>query len=215
MSYDFYRQAIYILLPIEGSPDHWWVTTIETQENIGLAILKGHQIIGELRLTTLINNQSHWNWRVTRSLVSYDVAIAIIANPMFYWRVTRSLVSYDLSKESINFLASLLKGHQIIGELRLLFVFFWIMYWLIEGSPDHWWVTTIHEHNSFRKIIEGSPDHWWVTTYWLNSLSYINNWRVTRSLVSYDGFKTFKHNVTQIEGSPDHWWVTTLFTVAW
>ena len=103
------------------------------------------------------------DWRVTRSLVSYD-----------------GIFSYTTSKAEI------------------------------EGSPDHWWVTTIHSyvqlllpvhwrvtrslvsydnflgHSLYPKAIEGSPDHWWVTTIAGFASASSLNWRVTRSLVSYD-----------------------------
>ena len=101
---------------IEGSPDHWWVTT---------------------RWWPLY--QCWWNWRVTRSLVSYDM------------KTTSLTCSFSL------------KGHQIIGELRQ-----------INGSIRCW------------DLIEGSPDHWWVTTNGLSCFDSHFNWRVTRSLVSYD-----------------------------
>ena len=81
--------------------------------------LKGHQIIGELRLSGFYDCVSAKDWRVTRSLVSYDnnelffiiggklkghqiigelrrSKIMKGAKAPFNWRVTRSLVSYDL-----------------------------------------------------------------------------------------------------------------------
>ena len=101
------------------------------------------------------------------------------------WRVTRSLVSYDHSPLSP-------KGFNSI-----------------EGSPDHWWVTTTdYLLNLFAKI-EGSPDHWWVTTQIGKAPSLWRNWRVTRSLVSYDSGLEGLQDFELIEGSPDHWWVTT------
>ena len=165
MSYDSFLQYSAETKVIERSPDHWWVTT---KSNLYYCINK--------------------NWKVTRSLVSYD--IAMIAKPMFScierspdhwwvttseqtlakvgfedWKVTRSLVSYDNSTESL--------GAKL----------------LIERSPDHWWVTTPYCSYNFCCTIERSPDHWWVTTAGLfSSLSENKNWKVTRSLVSYDSF---------------------------
>ena len=104
-------------------------------------VLKGHQIIGELRLASFVWFTWFSNWRVTRSLVSYDVK--------------------SLSKP----LPASLKGHQIIGELR-------------QGTADYF--------NT--KNIEGSPDHWWVTTIFSSRYMYFKDWRVTRSLVSYDWY---------------------------
>ena len=215
---------------IEGSPDHWWVTTQGKHSDVQLLRLKGHQIIGELRLHWSWLHTSFQYWRVTRSLVSYDIThswgccCCIEGSPDHWWvttiaicfkldaddwRVTRSLVSYDESIWASNFLPSL-KGHQIIGELRLSFQHQLKKTRVIEGSPDHWWVTTlslscfdshfklkghqiIGELRLWRPafndsdIIEGSPDHWWVTTCCCisNSIYHL------------------------IEGSPDHWWVTT------
>ena len=56
------------------------------------------------------------------------------------WKVTRSLVSYDHKWVKVVPKISL-KGHQIIGELRLI-ICCQIAHCLIERSPDHWWVTT-------------------------------------------------------------------------
>ena len=127
-------------LQIEGSPDHWWVTSeLKASYSLLPYRLKGHQIIGELRP---VSNKVRWylprDWRVTRSLVSY---------------VTLSTVS----------------------EGRL----------YIEGSPDHWWVTSEQQYILL-------PPHWRVTR---SLVSYVypaavmildpEDWRVTRSLVSY------------------------------
>ena len=63
----------------------------------------------------------------------------------------------------------------------------------------------------FRVYIEGSPDHWWVTTSKATLPTVgVLNWRVTRSLVSYDNYPAIFDSNWVIEGSPDHWWVTTL-----
>ena len=133
---------------IEGSPDHWWVTTIPSECFKLPKKLKGHQIIGELRLMTPTLHCIMWDWRVTRSLVSYDLISNLQSIPLEDWRVTRSLVSYDYS-------------YLININNRV-----------IEGSPDHWWVTTAFFISSAKVFfIEGSPDHWWVTTWPFNSAS--------------------------------------------
>ena len=170
---------------------------------------------------------------VTRSLVSYDPWRTIMKTLTLYWKVTRSLVSYDIQKQ-IQSACIQLKGHQIIGELRLyrclspLFIGqlkghqiigelrpypiaiedSWV---IIERSPDHWWVTTEGYHLFFcfmslkgHQIIgELRPA--------LSASSWIDqrNWKVTRSLVSYDKAPAFNWDVANIERSPDHWWVTT------
>ena len=130
-----------------------------------------------------------------------------------------------------------LKGHQIIGELRLECSYLYDRYSYIEGSPDHWWVTThVTIPCQYPLLIEGSPDHWWVTTLFISCKIFFLNWRVTRSLVSYDNSDfiptpkavlkghqiigelrlwrpAFKLSDITIEGSPDHWWVTTKMAI--
>ena len=81
------------------------------------AVLKGHQIIGELRLSCVLLSLFKYNWRVTRSLVSYDlreyrkVNRHHIEGSPDHWWVTTWLCLYSASD-------LWLKGHQIIGELR-------------------------------------------------------------------------------------------------
>ena len=99
VSYDHVGFQIGVESYIEGSPDHWWVTTLLRQDNIEILY-----------------------WRVTRSLVSYDSKKSWCSLSV-NWRVTRSLVSYDQSLP-LNQKPSILKGHQIIGELRQ-FVLHW------------------------------------------------------------------------------------------
>ena len=172
---------------IEGSPDHWWVTTLRLPSVVLLLKLKGHQIIGELRQVCGGRLYACFHWRVTRSLVSYDCRYVVPNAKCWHWRVTRSLVSYDLVNKIVRFFILIegspdhwwvtttqslskivgywLKGHQIIGELRPLMGYLLNSSLEIEGSPDHWWVTTslIDFEHRFCSI-EGSPDHWWVTT---------------------------------------------------
>ena len=50
-------------------------------------------------------------------------------------------MSYD-DLQLVNEIKIWLKGHQIIGELRLLLKTQILHLLRIEGSPDHWWVTT-------------------------------------------------------------------------
>ena len=104
---------------IERSPDHWWVTTNLSALITRSVTLKGHQIIGELRLNIVfIIVVIDKNWKVTRSLVSYDTLFLPVST------------SFSL------------KGHQIIGELRLSNATLPTVGTGIERSPDHWWVTT-------------------------------------------------------------------------
>ena len=118
--------------------------------------------------------------------MSYDQFTVAICRPAFNWKVTRSLVSYDLISSTLD------------------------TFHFIERSPDHWWVTTsificsykplplkghqiIGELRPSRcaktcdtQLIERSPDHWWVTTVFNMRYIWYPNWKVTRSLVSYD-----------------------------
>ena len=79
-----------------------------------------------------------------------------------------------------------MKGHQIIGELR---------HPVDLGG---------HAPN-----IEGSPDHWWVTTevgVWIVVVRTLKGHQIIGELRLYTVTNSF---VNSIEGSPDHWWVTT------
>ena len=127
------------------------------------------------------------HWKVTRSLVSYDFGILLVL-VCTNWKVTRSLVSYDAT----NFLAvasrsierspdhwwvttlwispryetSSLKGHQIIGELRLpkrkaIYCCHLLKGHQIIGELRHRALALSYLTSS----IERSPDHWWVTTF--------------------------------------------------
>ena len=97
-------------------------------------------------------------------------------------------MSYD-DLQLVNEIKIWLKGHQIIGELRLLLKTQILHLLRIEGSPDHWWVTTAFKDSD---------------------TTFAKDWRVTRSLVSYDTYFCVFWSHLFIEGSPDHWWVTTL-----
>ena len=192
MSYDLLITCCQIAHCIEGSPDHWWVTTKALADGKAQAKLKGHQIIGELRPFVLLffilvccieGSPDHW-WVTT---VGYFLLFR-----SHDWRVTRSLVSYD------NSLSYKEGGKQI------------------EGSPDHWWVTTsVPLH--IRELLRN-----WRVTRSLVSYDRIDisilfiliYWRVTRSLVSYDNAEITSLIPLSIEGSPDHWWVTTKQRVA-
>ena len=94
VSYDFDVVFIKIMIDIERSPDHWWVTTFLQKRLTKNVSLKGHQIIGELRHNLLCGYGFYSNWKVTRSLVSYDF-LYFFLHLSLYWKVTRSLVSYD------------------------------------------------------------------------------------------------------------------------
>ena len=125
---------------------NWKVTrSLVSYDRWGFALLivnrlKGHQIIGELRpltqsppeqATFIERSPDHWwvttwakysfnlaaHWKVTRSLVSYDLRSYNQVKVKPHWKVTRSLVSYDFFA-SVLMSEAKLKGHQIIGELR-------------------------------------------------------------------------------------------------
>ena len=202
--------TLQILHKIERSPDHWWVTT-KTMFNSRFPV-------------TIERSPDHWWVTTGHNGVPFNLS---------HWKVTRSLVSYDLAQKPA-IPSSLLKGHQIIGELRLK-PFGLSGEWRqlkghqiigelrpifskptlaqkIERSPDHWWVTTVLPAVVYsRPLIERSPDHWWVTTVlymgeppmallkghqiigelrlWRPAFNDSDiNWKVTRSLVSYDPF---------------------------
>ena len=149
------------------------------------------------------------NWKVTRSLVSYDFTVTIWRPAFKDWKVTRSLVSYDFSCVCSDYIIWL-KGHQIIGELRLLLKDCSLPSALIERSPDHWWVTTtplcplcpqdkLKGHQIIGELRRSCISHddllydWKVTRSLVSyDLSLVTqrmtntNWKVTRSLVSYD-----------------------------
>ena len=145
MSYDSDPHKAHRATIIERSPDHWWVTIsfncfciydllLKGHQIIGelrssywnLAItwdrLKGHQIIGELRSSAISSSIGASNWKVTRSLVSYDKDFPSSLWREENWKVTRSLVSYD-------------KRAAATTNARD-----------IERSPDHWWVTILLRH---------------------------------------------------------------------
>ena len=118
MSYDSILLKALPLLKIERSPDHWWVTTFIWKWVCGHLFIERSP--DHWWVTTFLHkaNTVRLNWKVTRSLVSYDVKFFNINPVADYWRVTRSLVSYDVEKVEIHFYGIWLKGHQIIGELR-------------------------------------------------------------------------------------------------
>ena len=126
---------------IERSPDHWWVTTMAIKPAI-----------------------RYWNWKVTRSLVSYDVRVLHRNYLVLDWKVTRSLVSYDWSFTFSSISKTKLKGHQIIGELRLSLI-------TLTDFFSHWKVT-----RSLVSYDEKKRAHYKIC----------HDWKVTRSLVSYD-----------------------------
>ena len=197
-----------VLADIEGSPDHWWVTTCVPY-------------IPKL----------WFNWRVTRSLVSYDKFKKAWCSSSVNWRVTRSLVSYDIKGIPMDSLFKIegspdhwwvttkltsylqspyrLKGHQIIGELRLTLLNEFFELVPLKGHQIIGELRRLPLKSLWLHLIEGSPDHWWVTTsIWLINflpaalkghqiigelrpeipliLLGAFHWRVTRSLVSYD-----------------------------
>ena len=223
VSYDRARLTWLSPLIIEGSPDHWWVTTSCTLLEYNLDKLKGHQIIGELLPSDILIMHQHCYWRVTRSLVSYYSSKNQLCWIRLNWRVTRSLVSYCTLLIQMILGYNPLKGHQIIGELLRWLLLMWSRFW-------YWRVTRslVSYYNRLFAVltaiaIEGSPDHWWVTTFWYfnnasalllkghqiigelrRNLWSINevqvNWRVTRSLVSYDYVLQFLSDYKPLKG---------------
>ena len=148
--------------------------------------MKGHQIIGELRPELYF--QKFWNF--------------IEGSPDHWWVTTKTLPHLSSKVR--------LKGHQIIGELRLVDKAVSIAVEAIEGSPDHWWVTTEYQLLMILSIqLKGHQIIGELRRFNSFRKSKHNNWRVTRSLVSYDDSLTTLAKVGFIEGSPDHWWVTT------
>ena len=246
MSYDTHQRYYLIFGIIERSPDHWWVTTntlprdpntltlkghqiigelrpqllqllslqlvLKGHQIIGELrrlnvlildlrnLLKGHQIIGELRLITICSYGSASDWKVTRSLVSYDttafeaVARATIErSPDHWWVTTETIRTQQLQYK--------LKGHQIIGELRPLmthYIHLQELDWKVTRSLVSYDLFVCASINA--TIIERSPDHWWVTTYFPSSFRSWKDWKVTRSLVSYDFNRFFSKLNSKLKG---------------
>ena len=125
---------------IERSPDHWWVTTYSKSCTTVYFIERSPD---HWWVTTTIYKHfiaSH-NWKVTRSLVSYDMVRAYVPVEWLDWKVTRSLVSYD------PYLANFLKCFKDWKVTRSLVSYDYPVQpkhrsVFIERSPDHWWVTT-------------------------------------------------------------------------
>ena len=152
------------------------------------------------------------NWKVTRSLVSYDSILFTSIKLKTHWKVTRSLVSYDRLKREFNEPTFNWKVTRSLVSYDMN-AFDEFLHFYIERSPDHWWVTTKQQHLSYKHL------NWKVTR---SLVSYDSRqssswysmmyWKVTRSLVSYDIYRKFFFNKSLIERSPDHWWVTTTYT---
>ena len=177
MSYDL---ALY---ESDGENVDWKVTRSLVSYDLGwstsdsVTILKGHQIIGELRLDTSHLDMSPLNWKVTRSLVSYDQATGNTQWFRLYWKVTRSLVSYD-KIHCISAKMQRLKGHQIIGELRLCLLLVVSKALSLKGHQ------IIGELRPSLSVKIGSTHYW----------------KVTRSLVSYDHWHTVFKCLFKLKG---------------
>ena len=118
MSYDILIKTSTGNDQIERSPDHWWVTTLNSTFTNSVAFIE--------------RSPDHW-WVTTTTVLAVVVTLGI------------------------------------------------------ERSPDHWWVTTFKLSDITLQRIERSPDHWWVTTESkFTEADCIPDWKVTRSLVSYD-----------------------------
>ena len=148
---------------IEGSPDHWWVTTLIVGLVFVVVVIEGSPDHWWVTTTTIGSYMKTSYWRVTRSLVSYDLSQTTLPNVGLDWRVTRSLVSYDLPKVGLVFVV-VLKGHQIIGELR--------------QPSKHWYPSNL--------LLKGHQIIGELRPPSVSLLLSFRNWRVTRSLVSYD-----------------------------
>ena len=117
VSYDKFPLIINKLNHIERSPDHWWVTT-EFDIVFSLSgLLKGHQIIGELRQSKHSSRIVTNNWKVTRSLVSYDHLTSDQYDQIYLLKGHQITGELRLRTFLIKKIRKL-KGHQIIGELR-------------------------------------------------------------------------------------------------
>ena len=125
---------------IERSPDHWWVTT---------------KSFASLQKCRIERSPDHW-W-VTTSPSGREPL-------QMNWKVTRSLVSYDIH-QYLRIVWNRLKGHQIIGELR-----------------RNWASCSIHA-----VLLKGHQIIGELRPAYLTITSYFGDWKVTRSLVSYDG----------------------------
>ena len=119
MSYDPFASRYDLKLGIEGSPDHWWVTTAFLQPFASRYELKGHQIIGELRPFNNPSKGTPFRLKGHQIIGELRPVWKDALRNYINWRVTRSLVSYDQKPAIPNSLKEL-KGHQIIGELRLI-----------------------------------------------------------------------------------------------
>ena len=164
VSYDESICVRRFLALIERSPDHWWVTTGGQPLCRLYVSLKGHQIIGELRHKMICFSQIHLDWKVTRSLVSYDLdasntscMLSIERSPDHWW-VTTFFPMLNAGSPLK------LKGHQIIGELRH------------ASSTQKETFQWLKGHQIIGEL-RRSP---------INLIKVSLDWKVTRSLVSYD-----------------------------
>ena len=186
MSYDTSLIIPFFVWFIERSPDHWWVTTKSAERYAFNLALKGHQIIGELRpqehfacsLIFIERSPDHW-WVTTSNAAAVYPTADIERSPDHWWVTTTNailMVIYvklkghqiigELRRYIPMFISIVtrLKGHQIIGELRLFISRYLCLYRRLKGHQ------IIGELRP--KPIRVFPSQ--------------GNWKVTRSLVSYD-----------------------------
>ena len=140
MSYDFWIYQGYNTFLLKGHQIIGELRLLQLLLLQPVQPLKGHQIIGELRLNTFCSKRiiiierspDHW-WVTTKDTPLSSLSTKIERSPdhwwvttcissccynFSYWKVTRSLVSYDCSIQEDFACSLILKGHQIIGELR-------------------------------------------------------------------------------------------------
>ena len=119
VSYDLLGAFQFGINLIERSPDHWWVTTnyLEVLSSFS-SLLKGHQIIGELRLHLIEQPPLRRLLKGHQIIGELRLLLSYYATSTSNWKVTRSLVSYDFVSILELTIVIKLKGHQIIGELR-------------------------------------------------------------------------------------------------
>ena len=125
---------------IERSPDHWWVTPLHPTTTVLQNLLKGHQIIGELRPS--VKAEVSADKQLKGHQIIGELRLTTSGSPFSPCWLKGHQIIGELRPWTSRGTANLtiLKGHQIIGELRLM-QHYPQLGLLIERSPDHWWVT--------------------------------------------------------------------------
>ena len=196
-----------------------------------MLLLKGHQIIGELRHEDLASSDKDLYWKVTRSLVSYDKSNSISASsywiersPDHWWVTTNAMLfNYGVqierspdhwwvtTKELLRYqLLFRLKGHQIIGELRL---FHFCQHLGTDGLKGHQIIGELRQRwaRARRRNIQLKGHQ--IIGELRHILHSHHNHRIRlkgHQIIGELRLGDWGFNVAYfIERSPDHWWVTT------